>query len=193
MLYLGCHLWVKLLKLSIQSIILLYQLLVREHRKKSRLRSAATPLLLGLAFSHDYVSKNSSAFTCQTLYKRCWLFLPITTNQLEWKHQNLFCTKEKHSLLHHNPFGFPEALKSCVQAASQHLMQGGGRSHKHQRFMAALPGCSPHHGAFHSLGNGLSTFSWLAPSGPTPPQSTTHEVSLHKQGFSILYSAGKLY
>lgn len=199
MLYLGCHLWMKLLKLSIQSIILLYQLLVREHRKKSRLRSAATRPLLGLAFSHDYVSKNSSAFTCQTLHKRCWLFLPTTTNQLEWKHQNLFCIKEKHSQLHHNPFGFPEALKSYVHPASHHLMPGGGRSHKHQRFMAALPGCSPNRESFHSLGNGVSTFSWLAPSapqvwgGPTPPHSTAHKVSLHTQSFFILYSVGKLY
>lgn len=41
-LYLGCHLRMKLLKLSIQSIILLYQFLVRKHRKKkSRLRSVA--------------------------------------------------------------------------------------------------------------------------------------------------------
>lgn len=94
MLYLGCHLWMKLLKLSIQSIILLYQLLVREHRKKSRLRSAASQLLLGLALSHDYVSKNSLAFTCQTLFKDT-IFLPTKINQFEWKHKNLFYIKRK--------------------------------------------------------------------------------------------------
>lgn len=153
----------KLLKLSIQSIILLYQLLVREYRKKSRLRSAATRLLLGLAFSHDYVSKNSSAFTCQTLQKMLvwfWFFLPTTTNQLGVKAPEPFCIKEKYSLLHHNPLGFPEVLKSSVHAAASHrLMPGAGRSHKHQRLLAALPGCSPHHGSFHSLGNGVSTFS----------------------------------
>lgn len=90
----------KLLKLSIQSIILLYQLLVREHRKKSRLRSAATPLLLGLAFSHDYVSKNSSAFTCQTLYKRCWgcfFFSPLQPTS--WSGSTRTCSLSRKNIL----------------------------------------------------------------------------------------------
>lgn len=82
MLYLGCHLRMKLLKLSIQSIILLYQLLVREDRKKSKLRCAASRLVLGLALSHDYVSKNSLAFTCQTLFKDA-ICLPTKINQFE--------------------------------------------------------------------------------------------------------------
>lgn len=131
--------------------------------------------------------------------KDAGFFLPTTTNQLEWKHQNLFCIKEKHSQLHHNPFGFPEALKSYVHPASHHLMPGGGRSHKHQRFMAALPGCSPDRGSFHSLGNGVSTFSWLAPSapqvwgGPTPPsQHRTQGVTSHTEFFHPLFSGKAL-
>lgn len=93
---------------------------------------------------------------------------------------------------------FPWSPQSYDHAASHHLMPGAGRSHKHQRLLAALPGCSPHHGSFHSLGNGVSTFSWLAPSasqvwgGPTPSQSTTHQVSLHKQeGFFHPSFSGK--
>lgn len=97
MLYLGCHLWMKLLKLSIQSIILLYQLLVREHRKKSRLRSAATRLLLGLAFSHDYVSKNSSAFTCQTLYtKMLGFFSPLQPTS--WSRSTRTCSGSRKNI-----------------------------------------------------------------------------------------------
>lgn len=49
----------KLLKLSVQSIVLLYQLLVREQEKKSRLRSVDSQLLLALATSCACVSKNS--------------------------------------------------------------------------------------------------------------------------------------
>lgn len=64
------------------------------------------------------------------------------------------------------------------------------------------PGCSPWvfptPWIISQLGNGVSTFSWLAPSasqvwgGPTPSQSTTHQVSLHKQeGFFHPSFSGK--
>lgn len=178
----------KLLKLSIQSIILLYQLLVREHRKKSRLRSAASQLLLGLALSHDYVSKNSLAFTCQTLFKDA-VFLPTKNIQFEWKHNNLFCiNRKKYSLPHCMPFGFPKALKSYVYTASHHLMPEEEKSlqkssYKHQRYIDALPGCSPDHKVTSQLGKlpGSAHFpdlprgllrSEMAPDG----HSTTHSL-----------------
>lgn len=169
MLYLGCHLWMKLLKLSIQSIILLYQFLVREHRKKSRLRSAATRLLLGLAFSHDYVSKNSSAFTCQTLYKRCWFgfgfFSPLQPTSWEWKHQNLSVSRKNipcSTIIHLVSLKSSRVLSMLLPLTPWCQEQGDHTNIKGSWLLSQ--GVSPHHGSFHSLGNGVSTFSWLAPS-----------------------------
>lgn len=62
----------KLLKLSVQSIVLLYQLLVREQKKKSRLRSVDGQLLLVLAPSCASISKNSLAFNFH-IFWRCHL------------------------------------------------------------------------------------------------------------------------
>lgn len=191
MLYLGCHLWMKLLKLSIQSIILLYQLLVREHRKKSRLRSAASQLFLGLALSHDYVSKNSSAFTWQTLFKRCY-FLPTKINQFDWKHKNLFCIKRKIFPVPPYTIWFPwspqELHPNCLSPLDARRTEITPEELKHQK----VHGCSSrvfprpqrHFTAWEIAW--VSTFSWLARSvsqvwdGPGPPHSTTHVVSLQK-------------
>lgn len=91
MLYLGCHLWMKLLKLSVQSIVLLYQLLVREQKKKSRLRSVDGQLLLVLAPSCASISKNSLAFNFH-IFWRCHLspteigwFEGSVTSHFIWK------------------------------------------------------------------------------------------------------------
>lgn len=206
MLYLGCHLWMKLLKLSIQSIILLYQLLVREHRKKSELRSGASQLLLGLALSHDNVSKNSLAFTSDTFKRRCFSS-PLRTSYLSGSTTTCSVSTEKIFPAPLNAIWFPwspQELSTLPLTTWPQKKSLQKSSYKHQTYMDALPGCSPDHnitsqlgklpGSVHSpdLPRGLLR-SEMAPDG----HSTTHKVSIcklpdHKlaDSFLILYSVG---
>lgn len=178
---------------------------LREHRKESRLRSAASQLLPGLGLSHDYVSKKNPAFTCQTL-QRQYFSSPLS---LSGRLRICFVSKEKHSLPHQTSSGFSKALKTSVHAASHHLRPGEQRSLQqdscqHQRYTAALPGCSPDHSVIPQLGKspGSAHFPdlpWvllrpeMAPDLHTAPHTSSHLISCQVRGWHMVFAFSILY
>lgn len=121
--------------------------------------------------------------TSKTLF-----FSPPISISLNGSVRTCSVSREKHSLPHHTPFGFPEAL-----TASHHLMPGEERSlqkssHKHQRYTVALPPCSPDHSIISQLGKwagsayfpdwpGVLLTSETAPDLLTAPHTRSHFIS----------------
>lgn len=116
-------------------------------------------------------------------------FSPLRSTSLIGSIRTCSVSKEKYSLSHHTPFGFPEALKSYIQTACHRLMPGEQRSLQKssniKRYMAALPGCSPDHSVISQLGKlpgsahfpdlpGVFLRSEMAPDLLTAPHTWSH-------------------
>lgn len=92
-------------------------------------------------------------------------FSPLRSTSLSGSIRTCSVSKEKYSLSHRTPFGFPEALKSYIHTACHRLMPGEQRSLQKSSNIKGtwllFQGVPQTIASFHSLGNCLGQHIFL--------------------------------